>query len=153
MRAVFKKTNGALVPVDDEGRDLLSKIKDGREVMVEVRRARNPRHHRLFFAILRFIVQHTEIESIEAAKAALKVATGEVDPVIDAMTGKTFFVLRSLNWESKDQDEFSEFFDRAIDVITTRWMPDGTAADDVRREIIAMCDGPMMAGIEDHRRE
>lgn len=152
MKAVFQRKGGALVPVDEEGNNLLLKIKDGREVMIDVRRARNPKHHRLFFAILKFIVEHTEIESIEAAKTALKVAVGEVDPIIDAATGKTFFVLRSINWESKDQDEFAAFFDRSVDVITNRWMPPGTVSEDVRREIIALCDGPMMAGIEDHRR-
>lgn len=152
MKAVFKRNGNSLVPVDDEGFELLLKIADGREVMVDVRRARNPKHHRLFFGILKFIVEHTDLDSIEAAKSALKVATGEVDPVIDAATGKTYFVLRSINWESKDQDEFAAFFDRAVDVITLRWMPPGTVSEDVRREIIALCDGPMMAGIEDHRR-
>lgn len=141
-----------LVATDEQAREFIGKIKRGKEVMAEIRRARNVRHHRLFFAILKFIVEHTEIDSIESAKSALKVATGEVDPVIDAATGKTYFVLRSINWESKDQDEFAAFFDRAVDVITLRWMPPGTVSEDVRREIIALCDGPMMAGIEDHLR-
>jgi hypothetical protein len=153
MKIVLKRGTSGLFPVDEQGFDLLSKIAEGREVTAEIKRARHPKHHRLFFSILRFITEHTEIESIEAAKNALKVATGEVDPVIDAVTGKCFFILRSIAWEAKGQDEFAAFFDRAIDVIVTRWMPPGTEADAVRAEIIKMADGPMMAGAGDQRRD
>lgn len=152
MKVVLRKHNDALVPVDEQGKDLLAAIRHGREVTADVKRARHPKHHRLFFAILKFVVEHTDLDSIETAKSALKVATGEVDPIIDAMTGKTFFILRSIAWEAKGQDEFEDFFNRAVEVITTRWLPEGTSADDVRHEIIKMADGPMIAGIEDHRR-
>jgi hypothetical protein len=153
MKAVYQRKGETLVPVDEQGFELLHKIRDGREVMVEVKRARNPRHHRLFFAILKFMVEHTDFDGIEKAKSALKVATGEVDTYVETTTNIAYFILRSINWESKDQDEFAEFFDRAVDVITTRWMPPGTAAEDVRNEIVAMCDGPMWANIESHLRK
>lgn len=151
MKFVLQKRNGALVPVDDEGFEILAKIRDGREVMCEITQSRNPKHHRLFFAILKFMVEHTDIDSIERAKNMIKIATGHVDDII-ASNGNVHYVLRSINWESMGQDEFSAFFDKAVDKITTRWLPEGTSADDVRREIIALCDGPMMRGIEDHRR-
>jgi len=153
VKVVLKRVGNALVPVDDEGISFVNATKHGREIMCEVNRARNPRQHRLFFAILKFIVEHTEIESIEAAKSAIKVATGQADPVIDANTGETKLVLRSISYESMPQDEFRVFFNDAINVITTRWMPEGAAADAVRNEIVAMVDGPMMRGIEQHRRE
>lgn len=152
MKIILRKQKSMLAATDDTSREVLAKIKDGQEVTAEIKRPRRIRHHRLFFAILKFVVEHTDLESIETAKSALKVATGEVDPIIDAMTGKTFFILRSIAWEAKGQDEFEDFFNRAVEVITTRWMPPGTTAESVRAEILKMADGPMMAGIEDHRR-
>lgn len=157
--AIFRKSNGALLAKEERALDVLSRIKNDRDVVVDVFSQRNPDHDRLFFAILKFSVMHgvspdgeTLFVGEQAARTALKVATGEVDPVIDAVTGKTFFVVRSQSRRAMDGTRFSEYFDRCIDVLTTRWLPKGTDPDEVRREIRAMADGPMMAGIEDHRR-
>jgi hypothetical protein len=190
MKIVLQRKGESLVPVDEQGFDLLHKIRDGREVMAEVKRARNPQHHRLFFAILKFMIEHTEFETPEIVKTALMIATGNVEaktlvvarsgggfwfgrttgeliddfkdflkvklgyaePFIEPASERTYWVLRSINWASMDQERFAEFFDRAIDVIVTRWMPAGTSAEAVRAEIIKMADGPMRAGIEDQRR-
>lgn len=146
-KAVFRKKPQGFVPVDDEARELFSRAKDGRDVLIEVTLARNPRHHRLFYAILNFCVMHAVAENgearfatIEEAKTAIKIATGEVDPYIDAETGKTFFVLRSISYASMDQVRFAAFFDRATFVIADRWMPAGTTAETVRVEIEAMIE-------------
>lgn len=146
MKAVFRKRGRALVPVDREGLDILSTIRDERDVIVEVRQARHPKHHRLFYAILKFIVEHTEFDSIEAAKSAIKVACGEVDPVIDPESGKIFWTVRSISYAAMDQTRFSAFFDRACRVITERWMPPGTTPDSVRAEIEAMIEPSHMRG-------
>lgn len=71
---------------------------------------------------------------------ALKIACGLVDPFIDAKTGKTFFVPRSISFTAMSQDEFNAFFDRAIFVICDRWLPKGTTTESVRREIEMMTD-------------
>lgn len=146
-KAVFRKTHNGFVPVDDEARELFKRAKDGRDVVIEMTLARNPRHHRLFYAILKFCVMHAVAENgesrfsnIEEAKTAIKIATGEVDPYIDATTGKTFFVLRSISYASMDQARFAAFFDRATFVIADRWMPSGTTPEAVRAEIEAMIE-------------
>lgn len=145
-KAVFKRRGQTLIPTDSEGQDLLAAIRDGREVVVEVRAARNPRFHRLFFAVLNFCVQHcidretgeVRFSSIEHAKTAIKIATGEVDTYIDADSGKTFFIPRSISFASMDETRFAAFFDRAVYVIAERWMPAGTTPESVRAEIEAM---------------
>lgn len=134
-----------LFPVDDEGTGVLFKIKLGKEVGCEVIQRRNPKHHRLFFAILKFIKEHCERfepTPIEKIKDAVKLATGLADTFIDAETGKTYYVLRSMSWASMDQIEFNRFFDDATQVIATRWMPPGTTAESVRDELLAMVEGP-----------
>ncbi len=147
-KAVFRRRGGSLIPVDQEGLDLLASIRDGRDVALKIEARRNPNHHRLFFAILKFCTEHAidretgevRFVSIEQAKTAIKIATGEVDPHIDAESGKTFFMVRSISYAAMDQTRFSAFFDRAIYVIAHRWMPEGTTEESVRAEILAMVD-------------
>lgn len=149
MKIICRKVGRSLVPVDDEGFDALAKVRDGRDVTVEFKKARNPRHHRLFFALVNFAKLHSETmteASTEQIKTALKLATGYVDTYVDRETGKCCYVPRSIAWESCDQLEFNKFFDAAVNVIVNRWMAPGTTSEEVRREIIEICDGPHAVG-------
>src|ERR1700722_14432479 len=84
-----KRGAGILIAADEDARTVLDRIKDGADVMVEVRRPRNVRFHRLFFKLLDLIVDNTDcFSSVEHALLAVKVATHEVDTYIDADTGK-----------------------------------------------------------------
>lgn len=133
-----------LFPVDDEGIELLFGLRDNRDVGCDVKQRRNPRHHRLFFVICRFVKDHCELfseASTDEIKDSIKLATGLVKRRIDMDTGRTYLVLRSISWGAMDQTEFNQFFDHACQVISHRWMPEGTTADDVRDELIKLCDG------------
>jgi len=138
-----------LFPVDTEGAEMLHGTKEGKDVAVEVRARRNPRHHRLFFAILKFLQMHAERfeeTPIEKIKDAVKLATGLADTFLDAETGKTYYVLRSISFASMDQGSFNSFFDEATKVMASRWMPAGTTAESVRKELFEMVDGPAAIG-------
>lgn len=138
-----------LFPVDSEAVEMMHGTKIGKDVTVEVRARRNPRHHRLFFAILKFLQMHAERfeeTPIEKIKDAVKLATGLADTFIDAETHKTYYVLRSISFASMDQGSFNSFFDEATKVIAKRWMPEGTPAEEVRRELLLMVDGPGALG-------
>ena len=151
-RAVFRRRGRTLVPVDQEGLDLLGSIADESDVVVNVGQKRNPKHHRLFFAILNFCVKHAinpetgellfdvadKKLAIENAKLAVKVASSEIDPFIDPISGKLFWVPRSMAYDAMDETRFSDFFDRAVYIITHRWMPEGTTEQSVRDEIMEM---------------
>lgn len=138
-KAIFRKRGRSLVPVDQEGLDVLAALRNERDVEVVLKQPRNPRHHRLLFALLNFITTHSDLfASTEAALTGLKIACGLVDPYIDPASGKTFFVPRSISFSSMDQTAFAAFFDRAVYVVTERWMPAGTTAESVRAEIEAM---------------
>jgi hypothetical protein len=138
-----------LFSVDDEGYELISKLKDGRDVGADIVQRRNPRHHRLFFAICKFVQIHSPLmsdQSIEEIKDALKLATGHVTRYVDADTAQTFYVCKSISWSAMDQTAFNQFFDDACRVVANRWMPAGTTPEDVRRELILLVDGPNAIG-------
>jgi hypothetical protein len=137
-----------LFSVDDEGYELLAKLPHNRDVGCDVIRRRNPRHHRLFYAILKFVQMHSPMMAevpIEKLKAAIKIATGFGDTFVDMETGHAVFVPASLSFAATDQDKFGAFFDAACRVIAERWMPDGTTPESVRAELIEMVDGPHAA--------
>jgi hypothetical protein len=134
-----------LFPVDEESYDTLARIKHNRDVGCSVVQRRNPRHHRLFFAILKFVQMHSPIlgfAPIEHLKNAVKLATGLYTTYIDTETGEVSRVLRSISFAAMDQTEFAPWFDEACRVIATRWMPVGTTPASVREELIRMVDGP-----------
>jgi hypothetical protein len=144
---ILRKTNIAgrpcLVPVDDDGADLLHKLKDGRDVGCEVIQRRNTRHHRLLFALLKLCVERLDaFPTVDLALIAVKIGTGHFDAFIDKESGKSFYVPRSISFASMDQTAFNHFFDDACHLISHRWAPPGTTPEDIRQEIIEMCDGP-----------
>ena len=143
--AVFRKRGNSLIAVDDEGRELLMKLKDDRDVMVKVTKARSPRHHRLYWALVKFIQMHSPLfegAPLEKIHVSLKLATGLVDTYVDYQTGKIAYVPRSTSWAAMDETEFSTWFDEAVGIVAQRWMPANTTPKAVRDELILMTDGP-----------
>lgn len=139
-----------LFSVDDEGYDLLAKLPHNRDVGCDIIRRRNPRHHRLAFAILRFVQTHCDLwegASTERILVALKIATGHVDTFVDKETGQAAYVPRSISFAAMDQTEFSKWFDDACRVIAQRWMPAGSTAESVRAELVELVDGPHAAAL------
>lgn len=146
----FRKHNGRLIPSSEEALEAMIALKDGHDVMVSFHTARNPRHHKLYFALIRLMKEHAVHrvtgESLfaeadtETIHTALKIATGLVRTFVDCDTGKTVMVPLSIAFESMPQDKFSAFFDSAVSVICRRWLPEGSVEDDVRREVEAMVD-------------
>ena len=77
-----KMIGGRLEPVDDAGKDTLSKIGIGTVVSVEVKRPRNIQHFRKFWALASLIYQNqTRYRSPEELVDAIKVMAGHCFPV------------------------------------------------------------------------
>jgi hypothetical protein len=129
-----------LFAIDAEGADLLAAMRLGREVVVEVKQARNPKHHRLYWAMIRFIRMHSPVMAgfpEERIHEQLKLRCGLFEQFIDLESGKVITRVGSIAWESMDQTSFNIFFDNAVEVIL-RWMPPRTTAQAIRAEILEM---------------
>lgn len=137
-RAYVPSIGSVLVPMDADGRELVDAIKPDRPVMVEVRSPRNIRHHRMFFALLREVIDGGAWDGDEdTLRDALKIACGCVDTII-GLDGKAYFKPRSMAFQSMPQDEFAKFFDRAVFYVSTRLLgdPDWEALRDRIGEIV-----------------
>ena len=125
---LMKDDRGGLSPVDDWDREKLSQFAVGEYVRVELKKPRNPRHHRLFFAMLNVVHRNLPEElqeqypTVERLRKAITFEAGWFDETV-GLDGQVFLTPRSIAWENMDQIEFSRYFDEAMQVITTRVLP------------------------------
>ena len=145
MKAVWVRRGDAFCPIDDDGRTILNSVKDGHECMGEFRPARNPKHFRLYRAILKLLVDNEIYTNESAAELALKVATGEWDTVVTG-EGRVFHVPRSTSYEKMDQAAFKRYFDRVIYWLMTKHLV-GANEEAVRQQILDMTDRPETASL------
>jgi len=130
---------GGLRPVDDIGTAYFSKIKHGKQFLVEIKRARNPRHHRLFWALCALVADNSRhFQDAEQVATAFKVATGHVVPQINPADGKTYWFPKSIAYHAMPQDEFSAFFEKCVSLVVERLLP-GVTDQQVRENLESMC--------------
>lgn len=141
-RAYVAHLGHVLVPMDADGREMVEAIKPGRAVMAEVRTSRNVRHHRLFFVLLREVIDGGAWDGNEdTLRDAIKIACGCVD-TITGLDGHVYYKPRSMSFESMPQAEFRNFFDRAVFYVSTRLL----GSDDwqgLRDRIVQIVDGDL----------
>lgn len=123
----MKREGNSLVPADRESMDRMDEIKRDHLVMVTVRQPRNPRQHRMAWGLVR--VAHDNLDDFDSPEHlmdTIKVNIGYCDRVIYRMKdiGEVEQLMpRSMAYESMDQLEFEEFFDRMLDYICVVLMP------------------------------
>lgn len=141
-RAFHPAIGACLVPTSQEGLDQIEALKADKEVMVHLHAARNPKHHRMFFALLNKVIDGGAWDGdLDSLMDAVKIATGHVERSI-GLDGKVFYKIKSISFESMPQDKFSRFFDRACFYVSTRLLgnEDWQA---LRDEVIAISEGDL----------
>lgn len=143
-KALFRKAGlsqgDVLIPVDEDGRELLASLKPMKDVMIDVHSPRNPRHHKLYFHLSRKLIEGGVWAGDEDSLLEwMKFATGHVRTAIDH-TGRPRTIPKSIAFESMDQAAFSRWFDRVLFVICDRLLV-GTDWQDLRAEIVETVDG------------
>jgi len=113
----FVKTPVSLRPVDDVSAAVLREYGDGEVIRVKLMKDRNPRHHRLFFALLRMVfINQEKYLSQEALRFAVTIQAGWVDEI--KLSGdKIALRPKSIAWGRMDQHEFRDYFDAALKAI------------------------------------
>lgn len=136
---VFVKRAGRLMPADIHAQDWLDGVKEGREVMLTVRKPRNPRHHRLLFALLKLVTDNTDRwPSPDVLLDDLKLATGHCELRFNLLEGRPYMIPKSISFAAMDQDAFREWFDRAIDILAAKILL--VESDVLRQEVLAMVE-------------
>lgn len=137
-----RRRGSTLVPVDEIAADELRlAAKDGADVMVEVRSRRNPKQHRLAWALAEKVAQSCDhLRDRDEAMDALKIAARHVEWRTDLRTGEVHPVPKSIAFASCTQAQFSRLLNRFLHIVVTDVLP-GIAESDLRAEIEAMVSG------------
>lgn len=113
----FAKTLGGLAPVDDLAREAIGAYGAGEILRIKLHRDRNPRHHRLFFGLLKLVFDNQDkYLSQEALRFAITVQAGYVDE-IRLSKDRVALKPKSISWGSMDQNDFKLFYDAALKAI------------------------------------
>jgi len=138
-RFLVAKQLGTLRPVDDAGTDALRKIGNGELVMIEMKRPRNVKHHRMFWALMTLVHENMDGDrypTVEDLVAAIKIAAG-LRTRIELPNGDVGFIPGSIAFSKMDQTAFDAFYDRTCDLIAKHFLPGVTSAE-LKREVSLM---------------
>jgi len=139
MKTILCKHGSSLVAEDADSLDALAKIKDGSLVLVEVRRKRNLKHNRLYFALIKLVHENMESQRYptpETLHEAIKVACGLRTEFI-LPNGTVGFIPGSINFGSMKQDEFDKFYNRVCDIVCAHFLP-GITSETLKQEVLQM---------------
>lgn len=111
-----KQLNGSLMPADYQAQDVLRKVKVGKDCWCEVRVARNPHFHRLYFALIKLTFDNQErYDNAEQFRKAVQMEAGHVDELV-GLDGTIYQIPRSIAWDQLDETEFGELFPQVMRV-------------------------------------
>lgn len=132
----MERTLAGLRPVDDQGTDVLRKIKVGEVIQCELNKPRNLAHHRKFWALLNVFWGATgDWSSPYGVLIELKIRLGHVQEVLIRETGEIVKVPKSISFAQMDQTQFDEFYERAINELCT--MGGGIEPAALRSEVLS----------------
>lgn len=139
MKALFYKQLGSLRPADDASREALAKIGNGEIVSVELKRPRNIRFHRLYWALLSIVHENLDGDrypTVEDLHAAVKIAAG-LRTRIQLPDGTIGFIPGSIAFHKMSQPEFEAFYDRVCSLIAKHFLP-GVDSETLKQEVSQM---------------
>src|SRR3990167_6927305 len=122
MRVLARRTPSGLVPADDTAVAELRRVPVGKPVYIEIVSARNPKQHRMLFALLNMLVNANAFPTTEAALIAVKFATGMIDSIVMSPT-ETKMVPKSIAFANMKHSDFDPWFDAALKAVSERWLP------------------------------
>ena len=117
-RLLIKRVGRGLEPVDAVSEEYIKKWGEGEVRVCEVKKVRNPQHHRKAFAVLAFAHDNQEVyPSVEALLEAVKVATGHFDELRFGPDKPVFYKTKSISFGNMSQDDFGDFYIRMLDAL------------------------------------
>ena len=133
-KIVMRKQGRGLYAEDRAALEALEGIKDGRDVVVMVKKARNPKHTRLFEVLVSKVADSGAWDyDRESLRDWLKLRVGHVYKYY--VGDKLVVRSKSLSEESMGQAEFKAFFDRAIWYMANEILGD-EEWENLRREVL-----------------
>ena len=129
LEILVRREGPKLGAADQISADIITGMKEKEIVTASIRRPRNPRHHALLFALLQLVFEHQQTyATIEQLLGALKLSIGLFDTEL-TLDGLPYVVARSISFASMDQTSFAIVYDKMLDVILTKIIPNTNRRD------------------------
>ena len=128
MEIYCKVTDAGLVPMYDSDLDEKKRLKKGEEVLCVIRRPRNYKFHKKFFALLRLTLDNLPerlernlgITDEEDLLDSLKLDLGLARTV--EIGGRRYIRTESISFGKMDETEFEKFYGRCTDIILKKYL-------------------------------
>jgi hypothetical protein len=129
IELLMTKKLGRLVAYDGVGVDQIDSLKEGAVVTARLTQARNIKHHRLWFALLQTVFGAQSLfPTLDEMHDAIKISIGHCEER-KTIDGATYWHPKSISFYALDQQEFSQFFDRAVAIIIEKILPNASRED------------------------
>ena len=128
-----KKRSGMLSPADARARSIVQHMSLGECAYAQIRRARNPKLHRKFFALVQFAFDNWRVHDAPAAqnidrfRKDLTIAAGFYEVVL-GIDGKSHLEAKSIAWDKMGEEEFTPLYEKVVEVLAEGFIPGMTPA-------------------------
>lgn len=135
MKLVCRVTQQGLRPLYGSDYDEHQRLKEGDEVVVEVKRARNVKFHKRYWALLRLTIDNMPEEALgnyhihtaEDLNRIVKYFLGYADLV---QVGELQYLQeRSIAFDKMSESDFETFYNRAVQLIAADFLKGVTGAE------------------------
>lgn len=139
--AVWRRWGLAIRPANDIAEAMLRGLKEGEEFVGQFAKPRSLKQLKLWWGLMRLLVDHGQFPSLEAASDATKIGAGHCQTLVFPDTGEVLMLPLSISFAALAQDEFQHIFGSALDVICSRWIV-GVGKAALEQEVWNAIDGP-----------
>lgn len=113
---LIKNDKGQFIPAYNSGYEKAKRIKEGTEVLANIRKPRNIKFHRKFFALLNMGFKNQErYTEFEDYRAVMSMKAGFYK-TIETDKG-VVYLPKSISFSKMDELEFEELYSKMIDVL------------------------------------
>lgn len=124
---LIKRPDGSFIPADQEQAELAAKLPVGKLIRSDMRRVRNPRFLRKFFALLQVGYEawepsltefrgHPVQSTFQQFRDSVTILAGFYD-VSTSLNGRVRVTPKSISFGSMPEEEFDQLYNAAIDVL------------------------------------
>lgn len=114
---MLKKLNNSLACAFDNDLDNIKKLPLNEVVEVEIKRKRNIKFHKKFFALINLVFQNQEVyTNIEHLRKDLIIASGHYE-LRHNIEGLEIAEAKSISFSNMDETEFNDLYNSVVDTI------------------------------------
>ena len=117
MKLYLQKDINSLKPSDEQSEEYFKKLKIGTIVSCDIKKPRNVKFHRKFFALLKLVLNNQErYTNTDQLLIAIKLKLG-MYTICKSLTDKPFPILKSISFARMDDLEFAKLYDDTLFIL------------------------------------